>query len=742
MGKSGLKPDGVYFTNTVKCRPLLKNVDGTLALNKEGKPQDRAPTKEEIAHCSCFLQEELTIQRPNLVLALGASALYAFKDTNQIGKFRGVPFKTPTGQKVLATFHPAALMRQQHMFPAVITDLQTAAAEAKSPNLHVANVQYRIDARPDTFGPDVLLAARQAGYLVFDWETTGLRADTSTYQCVGLTSKSHEAACFPWSPGTQRLMEELFADPRIEIVGQNSEDFDLRYWEEKGNPTPVGRTFDTMLGFHLVNPDLPKKLEAIGSYHARDVQPWKGPNMYKGSFEDLQKGCCTDVDVTCRAYLDLQKEMALIGVKDLYYNSVMPLQPVLRRMTRGGIKKDIVRAAKIGMGLLAVAERKEKLLRDGLGKPYLNLNSPKQLMELLYEDLGLPVQYAKSGKHEMRPTANAEAMDKLAELTDNPIFHLVNEVRTARKWKSTFADVETDDDDYAHPHFGCAKAANGRLNSWDFNAQNVPNDMRVIWIPDSPDHVFISTDWSQIEWRIAMALAGDEAGLRMFASGIDMHTGVAAEVDGLRIEDVTPQLRHMAKFIVYGLAYGREARSIAKARKIDLSVAQDFVTKFFGKFHRYKAHRDLQSKFVEKNSYLRNPFSRRRWWYTRTPTEEYNFNPSSSAADMMYLVMPKVEQQLPAGARMVLTVHDELVTCAHRNVAAQAAECMKQCMQRVFDQITEASLYPDVVRQYYPNGWWAPVEVSFGTNWSQCKEKTPVDKAASKQIAKEVGYAH
>jgi DNA polymerase I-like protein with 3'-5' exonuclease and polymerase domains len=194
------------------------------------------------------------------------------------------------------------------------------------------------------------------------------------------------------------------------------------------------------------------------------------------------------------------------------------------------------------------------------------------------------------------------------------------------------------------------------------------------------------------------------------------------------------------KFVVYGLAYGRSDKDIAKQLNLPVAQVTKMISGFFNTFTGYRDHRKLQETFVQRNNYLRNPFNRRRWWFTRMMTEVYNFNPASTAADMMYLVIPAVDRQLPKGASLRLTVHDELVTVAHRSVAREAAICMKENMERKFPEIINASMRPEVARHYYPNGWYAPVDLTISpNNWKECKPKSPEDKRKQVEYRKTFG---
>jgi DNA polymerase-1 len=397
------------------------------------------------------------------------------------------------------------------------------------------------------------------------------------------------------------------------------------------------------------------------------------------------------------------------------------------------------------IGLNSRADALETTLREGLGDPYLNLDSPQQLMTLLYDKLGLPVQYLMDKKKGMRRTANAEAIETLAAMSpDNAALGTIVEIRTLRKMASTFVRKGWEEG-RLHPRFGVSKAANGRFNSQDPNAQNVPEEMREIWIPDDDDCVIMSADASQIEWRVAMVLSGDPVGLELLASGVDNHRAVAAETLGRAYTRenldsmVTDEERHAAKFIVYGLGYGRGADSIASGHNLDYDFVRHFIYKFFSRFSVFHEWREALPGSVLKNHFLANPFKRRRWWYTREITEIYNYPASSTAADMMIEEVIQLEDQLPKGATLRLTVHDEVVLNVPKDIVKETWTCVKDVMQQRWPNIVQASARPENVRRWYPNGWFCPVDVHVGANWAMTKSKNAEMKAARAVLEKHLG---
>jgi len=732
LRQAGIDRSAAYVTNAVKCRPVVM-------VNKYGTPQpeNRPPTEDELRHCARYLAHELDTVKPNLVLALGNTPLYVLTGRTKISQQRGVPLAAPradgTIQKVFATIHPAAIMRDQEMWPVVIHDLVRAKAETASPTIHRVEVQLVTDADPLVAGANLLERARRTGVVNIDIETTGtsgglagaLDPRTNIIVCAAAATGPDLGESYRWTPEAAGVFRALLADPHIEKEGQNSEQFDWEVFIAKGYLVN-GRTFDTMQAAHLLNSSLPKDLGFLMTlytdmeYHKNEARK----NLYLYNAKDAVGAR--------RIGIEQRQELRYYGLEELYYNIVQPVQRPLRQMTRVGWRKDTRRAAMYSLLLTRKSEEyTQKLI--GVFGPALNLDSPQQLMSILYDKLGLPVQYTKDQKtRQMRPTANKEALDNLAELTQDPIFQLIHRRRSLDKARETFIEVYEDDEGFVHPEFGTSTAANGRLNSWNPNGQNIPLEYRDIYIPDSPAHVLIGADWKQVEWACAMVLSGDDTGLRLLAEGADNHTITAAECYGISTDEVLRldrehggthgSPRFATKFIVYGLGYGRGAKDIAKQLNRPVSWVEQFMARFFRKYPTYALWRAWCEKQVELNACLINPWGRRRWWYTKQITEMYNFLPSSTPADMMMQAIKYTDIELPREARLWATIHDDLTICAPKDVAREAYHCLRDNMRRVWRAVRDASQYPKTVDKYFPDGWFCDVDIHIGANWKECKK--------------------
>jgi uracil-DNA glycosylase family 4 len=735
----------LYTTNCVKCRP----------------PGNRLPTDLEVAACAPFLIEEIEDVNPNLILAAGEVALNVVADKKKIGLWRGVPTAGYAGRKVFPTWHPAFIARAQYNWAFAVHDLVRAKAQSEFPEIRRVPVNIVRNPKPETDGVHLLHDARKRGAATFDFETSGLSASTGQILMCGIVARPDTAEVYHWTPSARELLEAIVDDPEIEICGQNVLSFDLPFMEDKGHRIRWTRVFDTMVAFHLCNSSYgqtsvadqnkgelfkamgaEKDLSFIASNHT-DIEYWKSRDSYKN---DLVGVCGVDCIATDRAAYHptdgIKAELKRYGMESLYYDHVLPVHPVLRYMTKRGVRIDEDRAAKWSVLLEQNADRMELELATLSGG--INLQSPKQMMEFLYGKteaggLGLPVQYLMDKKKGRRPTANADAIDTLATMfPQHQILRNIVDIRHLRKMKSTYIDPGLMDG-RLHPRFGVSKASNGRFNGWNPNAQNVPEVMRDVWVPDSDDFVLISADSSQIEWRAAMVLSGDEVGLELLARGVDNHRAIASEALSIPYDEVTDDQRHAAKFIVYGLGYGRGASSIAAGHGLDIRFVETFIGRFFRRFGGFSEWREALIPFVRDNHYLVNPWGRRRWWYTREITEIYNFPASSTAADMMIDECIAIDRELPKGADMRLTVHDEVVVHAHKDVVRDAILCIKTHMQAPQPKVVEFSRYPENVKKFYPNGWFCPADVHVGTDWSMCKSKDPQKKKERAALEQHLG---
>ena len=325
-----------------------------------------------------------------------------------------------------------------------------------------------------------------------------------------------------------------------------------------------------------------------------------------------------------------------------------------------------------------------------------NINSPKQLGEVLFEELMLP-----SGKKTKTGwSTNIDVMEKLRG--KHPIVDEVLEYRTLTKLKSTYADgllKVIDEDGRIRSSFQMTVTATGRLSSTEPNLQNIPvrkklgAQIRRMFVA-GPDRVLVDADYSQIELRLLAHISGDEAMRDAFLSGEDFHTVTASKVFGVPVEEVTPTLRSRAKAVNFGIVYGISAFSLAQDIGVYPNEAKAYMEAYLDKYHGVRAYMEQIKERAREDGYVSTLFGRRRWL---PELKSSNFNVRSfgervalnmpvqgTAADIIKLAMVNVHRRLEEEklqARLILQVHDELIVECPQEEAEQVRTLLEQEME-------------------------------------------------------------
>ena len=355
----------------------------------------------------------------------------------------------------------------------------------------------------------------------------------------------------------------------------------------------------------------------------------------------------------------------------LYYEMDLPLCPVLAEMEVEGVLVDAEALHSFDEMLRARIEAiRADIYRYAAGE--FNVNSPKQLGEVLFDRLGLP-----AGK---KRSTNVEVLEKLRD--KHPIIGCIMEYRTLTKLQATYAEgllKVVGPDGRVRTTFQNTVTATGRLSSTDPNLQNIPvrtdlgAEIRKMFVPE-PGSVFVDADYSQIELRVLAHMAGDAAMQAAFNSGEDVHRVTASQVFGVPLEEVTPQLRRSAKAVNFGIVYGISEFSLAEDIGVSRAEAKSYIDNYLNKYH---GVRDFMAAVVEqgtKEGYVSTLYGRRRWipelkdgkYMVREAAKRMAMNApiQGTAADIIKLAMLRVDKALKAAgleARLVLQVHDELI---------------------------------------------------------------------------------
>jgi len=418
------------------------------------------------------------------------------------------------------------------------------------------------------------------------------------------------------------------------------------------------------------------------------------------SIERATEYAAEDADITLRLHQAMWPRIENNEkLRFIYERIELPTARVLQRVERNGVLIDVdllaAQSAELGTRLLALEQQAHALA----GQPF-NLNSPKQLGEILFDKLGLPVVKKTPGG---TPSTDEEVLQKLAE--DYPLPKLLLDYRSLSKLKSTYTDklprMVNPQTGRVHTNYGQAIAVTGRLSSNEPNLQNIPvrtvegRRIREAFIA-APGHQIISADYSQIELRIMAHLSGDPGMLRAFASGEDIHRATAAEIFGVTVDQVDSEQRRAAKVINFGLMYGMSAFGLAGNLGVERSAAQMYMDKYFTRFAGVKQFMDDIRQQAKSQGYIETVFGRRLWLPEinspngprRQGAERAAINApmQGTAADLIKMAMIAVQNWLDTdklGSRMVMQVHDELVLEVPDHEIALVKERLPQLMAGV-----------------------------------------------------------
>ncbi len=385
-----------------------------------------------------------------------------------------------------------------------------------------------------------------------------------------------------------------------------------------------------------------------------------------------------DADVTLRLHRELWPRLENTGrLAQVYREIEIPLVPILQSMERIGVLLDVDMLNRQSQELSQEMRRLEEEAHRAAGGPF-NLGSPKQLQEILFERLGLPVQ-RKTPKGQ--PSTAEDVLGELAEHHELPRLILAH--RELAKLKSTYTDKLPNQVDprtgRVHTSYHQAVAATGRLSSSDPNLQNIPirtpegRRIRQAFIPES-GHVLVAADYSQIELRIMAHLSGDEGLISAFSKDADIHSATAAEVFGTVLEEVTPEQRRSAKAINFGLIYGMSAFGLARQLNVDRAAAQEYVDLYFERYPGVKAYMEETRTKAREEGFVETVFGRRLYLpeiRARNPQRRQyaersaiNAPMQGTAADIIKRAMIAVDAWRAVqatGTRLIMQVHDELV---------------------------------------------------------------------------------
>jgi DNA polymerase-1 len=557
----------------------------------------------------------------------------------------------------------------------------------------------------------LLARLRDRPTVCFDLETTGLDARTARPLGVAFccqTSQADFLVCPDEPQPLSKVLHEfdpIWSNTAMEKIGHNLK-YDLTVLKWHGIEVE-GPTIDTMLLHTLVEPEMKHGMDFLAThylgYQPIPIKSLLGDppqrQMSDVPLDELMEYACEDADVTWQLAEVLRPLVTERQAERVCYEVECPLIRVLVDMEYEGICVDSDALRRYSDTLANEITGLRARILAAAGREF-NIDSPKQLGEVLYDELKLEENPKKTatGQHSTREA------DLLRLAGRHQIVRDVLEYRNAVKLKSVYVDQLPNAVDprtgRIHTHYSQAWTATGRMQSNDPNLQTIPvrkergREIRAAFVPRDNDYLLLSADYSQIELRIMAALSQDEGMLEAFRSDTDIHAVTAAKVFKVELADVTRAMRDTAKTVNFGIIYGISAFGLQQRLNIPRQEAAALIENYFDKYPGVRDFIDRTIEFAREHGYVQTLTGRRRYLRDinsrnvsiRNTAERLAMNSpiQGTAADMLKLAMIQVHTLLRAGGyrtKMLLTVHDEIVFDLYRPEQPTLLPLIRQAMQ-------------------------------------------------------------
>jgi DNA polymerase-1 len=575
---------------------------------------------------------------------------------------------------------------------------------------------------------------REIGTFAVDLETTSEQPVRAELVGISMCAEEGKACYIPvaHTAGAQLEKEEvlsilrpLLEDPGLPKVGQNIK-YDLIVLKKEGVEIR-GIEFDTMLASYLLDParrghSLDDLAEIFLQHRMIPIKDLIGTGRNQVLFSEVDipqasQYSCEDAEVTFKVASILRPRLDKEGLSDLFRTIELPLIPVLADMELAGVRIDTHYLYQLSKEFGAMLLETEAQIYELAGGQF-NINSPKQLGEVLFQRLGMkPTKKTKSG-----PSTSLDVLEELAFEHELP--RKILDFRSIFKLKSTYVDSLTNlvnpKTGRIHTSYNQAVAATGRLSSSDPNLQNIPvrteegRKIRKAFVPEE-GYVFVAADYSQIELRIMAHVSGDERLTAAFSGGEDIHAITAASVFECSPAHVTSEMRRKAKAINFGIIYGMGAFKLAGQIGVGMKMARQYLEDYYKTYSGVRRFMEELPEKATRDGYVTTILGRKRFLPDLNNPNRIaqqaarrvaiNTTMQGSAADLMKLAMIRVHKRLQESglsAQMILQVHDELILEVRKDQETDAAALLKKEMEGV-----------------YPLSVPLVVDVAVGNNWDE-----------------------
>lgn len=547
--------------------------------------------------------------------------------------------------------------------------------------------------------------------ICFDTETTGLDIFNDRIVGLSLAVRPHEAWYISFTPDNTAAFAEavrpLFENGETVKVGQNIK-FDIMVLSRLGIEVR-GRKIDTMILHYLLDSEARHNMNYLAqrylNYDPIAIETLIGRGtrqltMDQVNIESVKEYAAEDADITLQLKQVLWEEVCSQSLEELYERIEEPMIDVLACMEMTGVKIDSALLADYAIELNALLAQLEADIRSEAGEPALNVNSARQIGEVLFAKMRIAEKPRMTKTHQF--STEEEYLQTFAG--KHRIVDLILQYRGVKKLLSTYVEalpqLVNRTTGRIHTSFNQAVTSTGRLSSTNPNLQNIPvrddlgRRIREAFIPSDGDHLLLSADYSQVELRLMAHLSGDEALIEAFRHGEDIHAATAARLFHKGLDEVTSDERRKAKTANFGIIYGISAFGLSQRLDIPRGEAKEIIDGYFASYPKVKEYMDAATASARDRGYVTTVFGRRRFLrdiasrnaVARGVAERNAINApiQGSAADIMKIAMIEIHRRLLAEglrSRMILQVHDEVIVDMVREEQERVMAIVREAME-------------------------------------------------------------